>query len=620
MGDEENAEMNAQQKAKPDVQSGGSSKSSLIDTYAPVPDFFYDVKREIEPIGSSSTRVRHLATVLYITTILVLFGSLLYNYMPAQRISQLSIVTSEWQKDGFICKPLQKTNIEGLSTDWSYDECLTGVSRPNVDTVIPVEKSDNSSQFDYRFATQGDTSGSLSFWDTWNGDAVTSDEWQKDEFVCKPLQRATIHGLSTDWSYDECVSSVSVADTSTVTAVRKHHDDHFDYTFFSGGVISFYDEAYDSSILQKTNAATDDWKRDGYACYPEPPYDNTYNLNYNFSECFPAVLPPSSETVSLDTFYDISVVGQVDRAKYNPFGTANGIGYPAVATDVLLTTSERLQASGIYTYTCGESDMRKLHDNDLHFRLRDLDYGMDIFVYKVECTFNVGSGYPYTIKSITVSDGVEGWKQFIDTPADEYGNYGSDVICSKFKRNGNGFRCINKPKPPATKELAIERYNSEYPAATICDPLKQNSPFKCTPTDTPPTTKDLAIERYTAAYTPESICAPLKLNSPFQCTRNVEVPTTTILSLSVASAQAVFAAGGLVFVSLLRKLEKPGKNTATSVDDDLRVLVRKLRVGQDELRDGQEKLRVGQDEVRGGQSRHEELIEILLKKGGDHQV
>ena len=44
------------------------------------------------------------------------------------------------------------------------------------------------------------------------------------------------------------------------------------------------------------------------------------------------------------------------------------------------------------------------------------------------------------------------------------------------------------------------------------------------------------------------------------------------------------------------------------------------KVAQDELRDGQEKLRVGQDEVRGGQSRHEELIEGPLKKGGDHQV
>ena len=147
----------------------------------------------------------------------------------------------------------------------------------------------------------------------------------------------------------------------------------------------------------------------------------------------------------------------------------------------------------------------------------------------------------------------------------------------------------------------------------ICASLKQNSPFQCTPIDTLPTTKEQAIERYASEYPLATICAPLKQNSPFQCTRNVEVPTATILSLSVASAQAVFAVGGLVFVSLLRKLEKPGKNTATSVDDDLRVLVRKLRVAQEELRVGQEKL-------RGGQSRHEELIQKLIEKAGDHQA
>lgn len=112
MADEENAEMNAKQKAKqkakPDVQTGGSSKPSLLDTYAPVPDFFYD-QREIEPISSSSTRVRNLATVLYISTIFVLFGSLLYNYMPAQRISQESIVTSERQA---------RLLVFGDSRDW----------------------------------------------------------------------------------------------------------------------------------------------------------------------------------------------------------------------------------------------------------------------------------------------------------------------------------------------------------------------------------------------------------------------------------------------------------------------------------------------------------------------
>mmetsp|Transcript_760 Transcript_760/g.2548 ORF Transcript_760/g.2548 Transcript_760/m.2548 type:complete len:244 (-) Transcript_760:46-777(-) len=195
MADDENAETNERSiEAKPDAHPGGS-KPSFLDTYAPVPDFFYDVKREIEPIGSSSTRVRHLATVLYMSTISVLFGSLLYYYMSTQRISQESTVMSEWQKYGFKCKPLQKTTIEGLSTDWSFDECVAGVSSPNVDTVIPVVKSDNSSQFDYQFATQGDSSGSLSFWDTWNGNAVTSGEWQKDGFVCKPLRRSRGFGL-----------------------------------------------------------------------------------------------------------------------------------------------------------------------------------------------------------------------------------------------------------------------------------------------------------------------------------------------------------------------------------------------------------------------------------------
>jgi hypothetical protein len=482
-----------------------------------------------------------------------------------------------------------------------------------VDTVIPVEKSDNSSQFDYQFATQGDTSGSLSFWDTWNGNVVTSDEWQKDGFVCKPLQRAPLHGLSTDWSYDECVAGVSVSKASTVTAVRKHHEDHFDYTFASGGVISFYDDAYDSSILQKTNAATDDWKRDGYACYPEPPYDNTYNLNYNFSECPAAVLSPAiNETVRMDQDYMMYKI----RAFYYPFGFENE-PYPSMAVGTSVTVNVRL--GDIYTLRCGRAQLPSgalFHGN---------------VVSKLAYCNELNQGYSYSESDISVAEGITGWNEVLATSADEYGNFGTDVICSMFKRNGNGFRCIDKPKPPATKELAIERYASEYTAATICDPLKQNSPFQCTPTDTPPTTKDLAIERYTAAYTPESICAPLKQNSPFQCTRNVEVPTATILSLSVASAQAVFAVGGLVFVSLLRKLEKPGKNTATSVDDDLRVLVRKLRVAQEELRVGQEKLRGGQDELRrefcsrqeelrGDQSRHEELIQKLIEKAGDHQA
>jgi hypothetical protein len=94
-----------------------------------------------------------------------------------------------------------------------------------------------------------------------------------------------------------------------VSVQKNDGSTQFDFNFGSDGdsnkgAVSFYDIAYDSSVLQKTNQVTNDWKRDGYSCYPEPPYDNTFNLNYNVSECVPAVLPPSSETVSLDRFND----------------------------------------------------------------------------------------------------------------------------------------------------------------------------------------------------------------------------------------------------------------------------------------------------------------------------
>ena len=189
--------------------------------------------------------------------------------------------------------------------------------------------------------------------------------------------------------------------------------------------------------------------------------------------------------------------------------------------------------------------------------------------------------------SISLDLAIRGWNDILNTQADQYGSFGNEFVCSFLKLNGNGFRCFDKPKPPTTKELAIQRYASEYPPATIC--------------------------------------APLKLNSPFQCTRNVEVPATTRLSLSVAAAQAVFALAGIALVVLLRKLQKPSTKTSESLstDGDLRSLVRKLRLIVDQLRTGQDQLRTtvdhlgtGQDRLRTGQGTHEDLIEKLLSKEG----
>lgn len=89
--------------------------------------------------------------------------------------------------------------------------------------------------------------------------------------------------------------------------------------------------------------------------------------------------------------------------------------------------------------------------------------------------------------------------------------------------------------------------------------------FRCKPKEKPPASKELATQRYASEYTPETICVPLKLNSPFQCTRNVDVPATTRLSLSVAAAQAVFALAGIACSA--------AEETPEAVNNDLGELV-----------------------------------------------
>ena len=202
-------------------------ESSFLEALVPIPDFFFNIKAEIEPIGGSAWVIRMLAYFLYFLTLCVMFGSFTYYSLPAQRLSLESLVTSEWQKEGFTCKPLQKLTVGGLSTDWTFDACIAATSSPNTDNIIAVVKSDASTQFDYQFATQGDSSL----------------------------------------------------------------------------VMSIHDERVASSVLQETSDA---WNRDGFSCFPEPPYDNVYDVRYNYSECMSNVLDPSLETLEI---YDGTAAG-----------------------------------------------------------------------------------------------------------------------------------------------------------------------------------------------------------------------------------------------------------------------------------------------------------------------
>ena len=187
-----------QSKADAEIQRSkrDQQESSFLEAVVPIPDFFFNIKAEIEPIGGSKWVIRMLAYFLYFLTLCVMFGSFTYYSLPAQRLSLESFVTSEWQKTGFACKPLQKTTLHGMSTDWSFEECIANVIAPDTTNVKAATKHANVIHYDYNFGSDGDS---------------------------------------------------------------------------NKGVVSFYDVAYASSVLQKTNQATEDWKRDGYSCYPEPP-------------------------------------------------------------------------------------------------------------------------------------------------------------------------------------------------------------------------------------------------------------------------------------------------------------------------------------------------------------
>lgn len=234
---------------------------------------------------------------------------------------------------------------------------------------------------------------------------IISSVWQKTGYVCKPLQKATIHEFSTDWGYDECVEGVVPPSADSVNAATKHLDaTHFDYEFASDGdankgELSFYDARYDSSVLQ---LATNAWERDGYSCFPEPPYQGrTYNVPYNYTECFDEILEPASETVREDG---------LGSYKYFPFGNLGSEQNPEGFA--ILTSSFN---SIIQRYNWNTNAMcADFEGFNLHYIRSDV----------IESCSNSD-----------VSDAVSGW----DAILANHGQIIFEEICATLKQNPTGF-------------------------------------------------------------------------------------------------------------------------------------------------------------------------------------
>ena len=425
----------------------GGKMFSFVYDLMPIPDYYYDVKATVPLISPSLFKIRGLARLLYLISCGIFSATLLYYSTGSQRLADDIIITREWQQDGYVCEPLQEASIHGLSTTWSFDECVARVNPPSHTSIIEVEKSDGSTRLDYRFAKSGDSSGVISAFDDWTA----------------------------------------------------------------------------ASILQATGGE-DDWKRDGYSCHPELPYQNTFNVRYNYTECLDAVLPATltggvrrKECNWLN--YGCNEHGQSQSNYiYYPFGT-NYSCYP-----------NAWPALGDFTITGRCTALGGCAAAGPNYVMGDLGYGNDWGASVM------GSRWGSTLEGCFG----QSWAEFIGNYADRgvytnaawidrvnefwsvtmsesdsYGGFGTEFICSAMKKNTNGFRCLDDSKIPPSK-------------------LGE------------------AMKRYSAENTPESICAPLKKNSPFECRRKVEVPLLTRLNLSLAAAQSIFAAFGMLFVKYLR--------------------------------------------------------------------
>ena len=192
----------------------------------PAPDFFYNVKAEVQPIGSSPLLFRVFTIVLYLVTVGAFVGTLTYYSLPAQLLTKESIVTSDWELAGWICKPLQRTSFHGLSIDWTYSRCITEVARPSIDNVVAVNKTNEpTAQYDYRFATDGESSGTLSFYDDWYASSTfQTDSWELAGHDCKP-ELLYDNTYDVGYNYSECLAAVQYPSSSTVKIppLRSNH-------------------------------------------------------------------------------------------------------------------------------------------------------------------------------------------------------------------------------------------------------------------------------------------------------------------------------------------------------------------------------------------------------------
>ena len=227
--------------------SDGIKKKGGILSKVPLPDTFFSIKHQLRPIASISVSAPS-AILIYLLTIGGFVACWVFYSAPGPS-QTVTVTQSEWQKEGYVCKPLQNDPVYGLMH--TYDDCKAKLLPASAATLSldnatqrwafkPFADSDAGAVYPKLPSTMTDvftaiktpaqlSSGScfdgavaaktlqLAFKNPSTTETVTQTGWQKEGYECKPLQEEGHY--KKDWTYGECLEKIREVNNESVVFV-----------------------------------------------------------------------------------------------------------------------------------------------------------------------------------------------------------------------------------------------------------------------------------------------------------------------------------------------------------------------------------------------------------------
>ena len=106
-------------RSQDEPESKKDTGPSLVETAIPIPDFFYGIRATLPLLGSSHGVVRSLTNFLYFITIGIFVATFAYYSLP-QHLSEESVVTSEWRKEGHVEQIDVSSPVLNSATNYVY--------------------------------------------------------------------------------------------------------------------------------------------------------------------------------------------------------------------------------------------------------------------------------------------------------------------------------------------------------------------------------------------------------------------------------------------------------------------------------------------------------------------